>query len=58
MLRALHKLKFMIVDQGDKIFCNMFISESIQLITNAVLLCEQGNFDCAFYSVKQTMKPH
>ena len=54
MLLTLHHLQMMTVGQADRLFCNTFISESIQLLINAVLLFEDGYFDCAFYSLRQS----
>lgn len=53
MLLTLHNLQMMTVGQADRLFCNAFITESIQLLTNALLLYEEGYFDCAFYSIRQ-----
>ena len=38
----------------DVLFCNGFIDESIQLIKNSIFLMEEGYYDCAFYSIRQS----
>ncbi|WP_315121290.1 hypothetical protein [uncultured Clostridium sp.] len=43
----------MTTGQIDIMFCNSFISEAIQLLINSIFLYEDGNFDCAFYSIRQ-----
>lgn len=53
LLSAIHNLELMVVGQADRLFCNSFLSESIQLLANSVFLYEDGYFDCAFYSVRQ-----
>ncbi len=35
---------------------NTFIMESVQLICNAIVLFEQGYFDCAYYSLRQSIE--
>ena len=37
-------------------FCNMFFSESVKMIKNAFFLYEEGYFDCAFYSLRQSIE--
>lgn len=53
LLLCLHQLNNMMTGQFDIMFCNSFISEAIQLLTNSIFLYEDGNFDCAFYSIRQ-----
>lgn len=53
LLLCLHQLSNMMTGQFDIMFCNSFISEAIQLLTNSIFLYEDGNFDCAFYSIRQ-----
>jgi len=40
----------------DVLFLNEFFRESVQLIVNSIVLFEQGYFDCAFYSLRQSME--
>ncbi|MBA4533303.1 teicoplanin resistance protein VanZ [Brevibacillus halotolerans] len=35
---------------------NTFVQEAIQLIVNAISLFEKGYFDCAFYSLRQSLE--
>jgi hypothetical protein len=53
LLLCLHGLSSMMTGRVDIIFCNSFISESIQLLINSIFLYEDGHFDCAFYSIRQ-----
>lgn len=39
---------------GDKLFCNSFMTESVELLKHSIFLYEDGYFDCAFYSVRQS----
>ena len=41
---------------GDKLFCNGFMMESVELLKHGVFLYEEGYFDCAFYSVRQSIE--
>ena len=40
----------------DMIFWNKFMAESVELLKHAVFLYEDGYFDCAFYSVRQSIE--
>lgn len=40
----------------DQLFCNMFFSESVELLKHAFFLYEDGYFDCAFYSLRQAIE--
>ena len=40
----------------DAMFSNDFFREAIQLIINAISLFENGYFDCAFYSLRQSLE--
>lgn len=40
----------------DKTFCNYFMYESVELLKHAIFLYEDGYFDCAFYSVRQSIE--
>ncbi len=42
--------------RADKMFCNSFMSESIELLKHAVFLYEDGYFDCGFYCVRQSIE--
>ena len=44
---------FPITGRLDVMYCNAFLSEAIQLLSNSIFLFEDGFFDCAFYSVRQ-----
>ena len=37
-------------------FCNMFLMESVELLKHAFYLYEDGYFDCAFYSLRQSIE--
>lgn len=37
-------------------FCNGFMTESVELIKHAFFLYEDGYFDCAFYSLRQSVE--
>lgn len=38
------------------LFCNSFMLEAVELIKNSIFLYEDGFFDCAFYSVRQSIE--
>lgn len=40
----------------DQLFCNMFFSESVELLKHAFFLYEDGYFDCAFYLLRQAIE--
>ena len=40
----------------DALFSNEFFREAVQLIINAITLFEKGYFDCAFYSLRQSLE--
>lgn len=40
----------------DATLANTFFREAIQLLQNAIVLFEQGFFDCAFYSLRQVLE--
>lgn len=52
LLMFLHNL-ILITGRIDIMYCNAFLDEATQLLINAILLYEDGFFDCAFYSVRQ-----
>ena len=51
-LRAL----FPMTGIGDKFFCNGFMIESVELLKHGIFLYEDGFFDCAFYTVRQSIE--
>ena len=40
----------------NELFCNMFLGESVELLKHSFFLYEEGYFDCAFYSVRQSIE--
>jgi hypothetical protein len=52
----LNNLEYGMSSRADVEFVNMFYSESIQLVVNAILLMEQGFFDAAMYSLRQSVE--
>lgn len=44
------------VDRADALNSNLFFQEAGKLISNAILLFEKGYFDCAFYSLRQSLE--
>lgn len=42
--------------RSDVIYSNNFFIEAQNLITNAIVLFEKGYFDCAFYSLRQSIE--
>lgn len=40
----------------DALFTNTFILESVHLVVNAISLFESGYFDCAYYSLRQSLE--
>ena len=55
LMSYLHIL-FPITGMGDKMFCNGFMMESVELLKHGIFLYEEGYFDCAFYSVRQSIE--
>jgi hypothetical protein len=43
-------------ERVDALLSNTFILESAQLIVNAINLFEMGYFDCAYYSLRQSLE--
>lgn len=35
-------------------YCNTFLDEAMRLLINSIFLYEDGYFDCAFYSIRQS----
>ena len=56
--RLLGALRALIPTTGNlnEMFCNMFFSESVELLKHAFFLYEDGYFDCAFYSLRQSIE--
>ena len=56
--RLLGTLRALIPTTGNinEMFCNMFFSESVELLKHAFFLYEEGYFDCAFYSLRQSIE--
>jgi len=52
----LNNLEFSWTGRIDAQISNTFILESNQLIVNAIALFEKGYFDCAFYSLRQSLE--
>lgn len=40
----------------DALFTNTFIQESVHLLVNSISLFESGYFDCAYYSLRQSLE--
>ncbi len=53
LLLYLHGL-MLFTGRTDIMFCNDFLNEAIQLLINSIFLYEDGYYDCAFYSIRQT----
>src|SRR6266568_408772 len=53
---ALTNLQLSLTGRLDVMFANTFINEIIQLITNAIVLFEEGYFDAAFYSLRESLE--
>lgn len=54
LIRELFALQNLVITKIDLLFCNHFLDEAIQLLINSIFLMEDGYFDCAFYSVRQS----
>lgn len=54
----LKTLRSLILATGNltELFCNMFLRESVEMLKHAFFLYEEGYFDCAFYSVRQSIE--
>ncbi len=50
------RILFPMTGIGDKLFCNSFMTESVELLKHSIFLYEDGYFDCAFYSVRQSIE--
>lgn len=53
LLLYLHGL-MLTTGQIKAMYCNSFLDEAVQLLINSVFLYEDGYFDCAFYSIRQS----
>ena len=56
LLSELNYMEMLSIGIIDKIFFNGFIQEAVQLLINAIFLMEDGYFDCAFYSARQSQE--
>ncbi len=56
--KLLRTLRALIPTTGNlnEMFCNRFFSESVELLKHAFFLYEEGYFDCAFYSLRQSIE--
>lgn len=54
LLSELSYMQILVSGRLDTWFCNNFLSEAVQLLINSIFLMEDGYFDCAFYSVRQS----
>ena len=52
----IQQIQYNITGRIDTRIANTFIFESTQLLFNAILLFEQGFFDCAYYSLRQAIE--
>lgn len=50
------RILFPMTGIGDKLFCNGFMMESVELLKHGIFLFEDGYFDCAFYSIRQSIE--
>ena len=54
LLYELNYMQALVSGRLDTWFCNNFLGESVQLLINSIFLMEDGFFDCAFYSIRQS----
>ena len=54
--RDLNNIEWGWTGRIDVMFANQFFKEAVQLIINAISLFEKGYFDCAFYSLRQSLE--
>lgn len=54
--RDLNNIEWGMTGRMDAMFANQFFLEAVQLIINAITLFEKGYFDCAFYSLRQSLE--
>src|SRR5688572_7744301 len=52
----IQNIEFTWTGRVDAQIANTFFQESVQLIINAIALFEKGYFDCAFYSLRQSLE--
>lgn len=55
-LSDLINLEMNLTGKVDSLISNIFIQESSQLIINSIVLFEQGYFDAAFYTLRQSLE--
>ncbi len=54
LLSELSYMQSLVSGRIDVWFSNNFLSEAVQLLINSIFLMEDGYFDCAFYSIRQS----
>lgn len=54
LLYELSYMQVLVTGRLDTWFCNNFLTEAVQLLINSIFLMEDGYFDCAFYSLRQS----
>ncbi|WP_291087485.1 hypothetical protein [Flavobacterium sp. BFFFF1] len=54
--KDLNNIEWGMTGRMDAMFANQFFLEAIQLIINSITLFEKGYFDCAFYSLRQSLE--
>ena len=54
--RDLNNIEYSWTGRSDAMFSNQFFHEAVQLILNSIILFEKGYFDCAFYSLRQSLE--
>ena len=52
----IQNIQFTWTGRVDAQIANTFFEESVQLLINAITLFEKGYFDCAFYSLRQSLE--
>lgn len=52
----IQNIEFSWTARADALVANTFFQESVQLMINAITLFERGYFDCAFYSLRQSLE--
>ncbi|NCT74901.1 MAG: hypothetical protein GXC78_10235 [Chitinophagaceae bacterium] len=53
---ALTNIEYSWTGRIDLMFSHTFFLEAVQLVRNAIVLFEQGYFDCSFYSLRQALE--
>jgi hypothetical protein len=55
-IMSLINIEHSLTGRKDAQISNIFIMEAVQLILNAIFLFEKGYFDCAYYSLRQSIE--